>query len=345
MKRKIRTYGELSEICSSLSRIVHSGTGTADGLAILAEGFEDRELKHVFEEMTEKADRGQPLSKLFAESGCFPEYAERLLAVGERTGHVEDALTALASYYDAQASLSRQFKSAVLYPALLFTVMISIFVILLCDVLPIFNDVYVQLGSGLSGFAGWLYRIGCALKTVTPLLLALLAAAVALLIAFALSQSFRDKILGVFVRGSGKTGELLEAARFSQALDMGISSGMAAEAAVSGAGKLLADANAEKKCGSCAEMLMEGKTLPEALAASHLLPAGEVRLLNIARRTGSEKDAVRLMAKDLGDKYLDASRDRLGRIEPAMVITGCVLLGIIIISVMLPLLKVTLAIG
>lgn len=86
-------------------------------------------------------------------------YVYGLLAVGERSGRTEEALSSLAAYYENRVRLDRRLRFILLYPAILLLIMLAVLVVLLTQVLPVFNDVYANLGSRLSGLAGGLLAL------------------------------------------------------------------------------------------------------------------------------------------------------------------------------------------
>ena len=91
--------------------------------------------------------------------GRFPAYVSTLTDVGERVGRIEQTLTSLSRYYENRERMDRRMQAALLYPAMLILVLLAVAVVLLVWVLPVFNDVYAQLGTGLTGFAGSLLQL------------------------------------------------------------------------------------------------------------------------------------------------------------------------------------------
>ena len=288
------------------------------------------------------------LSACLRESGRFPAYLCGLIEVGEGTGRTEEALSALSRYYEQRARLDRQVRSALLYPAVMLVLMLLVIGVLLVKVLPIFNDVYISLGSRLTGVAGGLLALGRWLDSAMPVLWALLAAVVALCAAFALADGFRDKLLGVWRRRQGDRGvsRRINNARLTQALSMGMASGLPLEKALELSASLLSDnPAAQARCRSCCEQLDQGVSLAQAMRASALLPASACRLLELGQRSGSADMAMEKIARDLADESDAAIEELVSRVEPALVLVCSVLVGLILLSVMLPLMHIMSAIG
>ncbi len=344
MKKTI-TNTELSGLTMELYLLLHAGVGVGDALALLEQ---EETYKDLLAGMSQQADSGAPLSACLRESGRFPAYLCGLIEVGEGTGRTEEALSALSRYYEQRARLDRQVRSALLYPAVMLVLMLLVIGVLLVKVLPIFNDVYISLGSRLTGVAGGLLALGRWLDSAMPVLWALLAAVVALCAAFALADGFRDKLLGVWRRRQGDRGvsRRINNARLTQALSMGMASGLPLEKALELSASLLSDnPAAQARCRSCCEQLDQGVSLAQAMRASALLPASACRLLELGQRSGSSDMAMEKIARDLADDSDAAIEELVSRVEPALVLVCSVLVGLILLSVMLPLMHIMSAIG
>ena len=344
MKKTI-TNTELSGLTMELYLLLHAGVGVGDALALLEQ---EETYKDLLAGMSQQADSGAPLSACLRESGRFPAYLCGLIEVGEGTGRTEEALSALSRYYEQRARLDRQGGSALLYPAVMLVLMLLVIGVLLVKVLPIFNDVYISLGSRLTGVAGGLLALGRWLDSAMPVLWALLAAVVALCAAFALADGFRDKLLGVWRRRQGDRGvsRRINNARLTQALSMGMASGLPLEKALELSASLLSDnPAAQARCRSCCEQLDQGVSLAQAMRASALLPASACRLLELGQRSGSADMAMEKIARDLADESDAAIEELVSRVEPALVLVCSVLVGLILLSVMLPLMHIMSAIG
>ena len=328
--------------------LYRSGTGTADALALLAEDTPDLTEKTLLEAMARTADEGLPLSEVLAGVKRFPSHVVDLVAVGERTGRTQEALESLSDYYDGQSRMSRQLRDALLYPAILLIIMLAVLAVLLVYVLPVFNDVYRQLGSSLTGVAGGLLALGRGIDAVMPVLLVLLTAAVVFIILFASSDSFRDKIISRWRASRGDQGLSwkVSLSHFTQAFAMGLSSGLSADESVELAGKLMSDIPAAKEhCDSCLKSLNEGKNLSDALTEAGLLPKSEGRLLSVAMKSGMGDSCIKEISDRMAEEGERAIQQTVSRIEPALVLAGCLLVGLILLGVMLPLMNIMSAIG
>lgn len=328
--------------------LLHAGVMAGDALSLLAEESQG-ERSELLRSMVQWVDNGGTLSAAMVEMGCFPAYACGLVEVGERSGRLEEALNALARYYENRDRMERHIRSALLYPCVLLALMLVVIGVLLVRVLPVFNDVYASLGGQLTGVAAGLLGLGRALDAAMPAVWAVLLAVAALAVAFAAAPKFRGWVLDRWHRGRGDKGlsRKLTTARLAQALAMGMASGMDLEEALDMAGKVVGEdaPAAQVRCQRCRELLEQGKRSGEALGESGLLPSAQCRLLEVAQRSGAGDTAMARIADTLEEEGEAALEARVSKIEPALVLVCAVLVGLILLSVMLPLTHIMSAIG
>jgi len=345
MKQVKLTNEEIGAVCMALASLFHAGIGTGDAFALLAEDEPTPELRGLFFEMAQKADEGATLAELFREANCFPAYVCGLLGVGEAVGKTEETLSALVLYYEGRARMDQRLRAALLYPAVLLLVLLAVVIVLLAWVLPVFNDVYAQLGSRLTGIAGGLLALGGALRNILPFLCAFLALA-AIILGI---RPLRKSLLKTWRSRMGDRGifNAINNARFIQALAMALGSGTTAQEAANMATALSeGDATAfQKRCKSCLTRLDAGDSLSQALRAAAFLSPADCRLLEAGSRSGRSEQAMEDISERMSIRSEEALERTVGKIEPAMVGVACVLIGTVLLSVMLPLMHIMTAIG
>lgn len=348
MKERKLSYNEISGFCRALAVTLHAGVGMGDSLALLAEDTPPGIQRELVTRIGLQVDEGLTLSAAVKQTKAFPAYLTGFLEVGERTGKLEEALSALAQYYEQREQMDWRIRNALIYPAVLLLLMLVVIVVLLTRVLPVFDDVYASLGGHLSGVAGGLLKLGQWLNIAMPVLLAVLVLAVICVIVFALSNTVREKFMAFWRRNRGDKGLSRKQAdaRFAQALAMGLSSGLPLNEAVELTALLLEDTPAAAaRCRDCLERLERGDNLVDALRESAVLPAQFCRLLAMGLRSGNGDSAMAEIARRLSEEADRLLESRVSRVEPALVLVTSLLVGIILLAVMVPLMNILSAIG
>ena len=91
------------------------------------------------------------LHEALKKTGAFPGYLLNMVRIGEQTGRLDDVMQSLAEYYEKEASLAQTIKNAVTYPLIMIFMMILVIIVLISKVMPVFNQVFKQLGSEMTG--------------------------------------------------------------------------------------------------------------------------------------------------------------------------------------------------
>lgn len=345
MKQKMLTNEQVWSFCTALEQLIHAGIGLGDALVLMTEEEPDDTCREMLTGMAQQADEGASLSTVVRQTGRFPGYVSTLMEVGERAGKLEQALHALSRHYESRDRMDRRLASALLYPSMLILVLLAVAVVLLVWVLPVFQDVYDQLGSGMTGIAGSLLTVGGWLRQGMPVLCAL----VAIFAAFLLIPFLRMWIVGKWNRFRGDRGvhRAVLSARFMQALTMGLESGMTDVEAAQLASKLSQGEVAafEKRCIHCVEAIRSGGNLPKALRTAGFLSPSDRRLLDAGIRSGRGETVLQQIAQRQLERSEEALERQTGKVEPVLVAIACGLIGGVILSVMLPLVNIMTAIG
>lgn len=348
MKKRTLDSEYVSSFCLEMALLLHAGIGTEDGLYLLAEDEINKKTKKMLEQMAETLADGRTLSEALREAGRFPKYVADMIETGERSGRIEQSFQALSSYYDRQMQLANQIRNALLYPVILMLLMLVIIVVLLVKVLPIFNQVYEQLGGTMSGTAQLLLRVGNFLGSAMPVLCGVLAAVILLGAVIGCSSVLRGGIIHIYKKIFGDFGitRRLGEARFASAMAMGMLSGLNTEEAFR-TSMLFQDTvpKARRRYAKCLEMLEVGEPLAECFKANRILDAAYCRILDLGAKSGTSDTAMEEIARRMDDGVQMDIEKKVGRIEPTIVIITSVLVGIILIAVMLPLINIMSSIG
>ena len=347
MKANLLTDQELGDFCRSLSVLLHAGVSAADSLFLMAQEESGRK-QQCLAAMGRQLDQGSVLSDVLLDSKLFPNQICGMIRIGEKTGQMEETLIYLSRFYEERHRMRKFLRSALAYPSLILLLVLVVVAVLLMEVLPVFDSVYASLGSRLTGPAAAFLKIGSWLKLALPVIGVLLAAAAAAILLVSYVPALKRLAEKLFQKYLADRGVLrkFNNASFARALAMGLASGLSIEEAVCMAGELLSDVTqAAERCGKCASLLREGTTLPEAMESTGLLSASASRMLAVGIRGGNGDQVMAGIADRMETEAMEAMERTVSAIEPAMVLLTSALVGVILLSVMLPLMNIMSAIG
>ena len=348
MKKNTLSNEELSAFCLQISLLIHAGINLADGMHLLVEDEQDENKRAMLSVMADVLDEGKQMSDAMTETGCFPSYVIHMTAAGEDTGRLEQAFRSMAEYYEGRYRLRERIKSALVYPVVLLLLMLIIIGILLIRILPIFEQVYEQLGGRMDGLAGGLLVFGKSLQAALPVIGLVIAVLFFVGIVVRLHSGWRAKAEKLFlhVTENFSVAKKISVSRLAAALAMGLMSGLRSEDAMELAASFQQEEiKAKKKHELCKALLEEGKPLADALKESELLEPMYCRMLALGAKSGTADTVMEEIAARLEEDAETAMEKLVGKVEPTIVIVTSLLVGIILLAVMLPLMNIMATIG
>lgn len=343
---KLWSKEEISSFCLELSLLLKAGLPAEICFSILAEEETDREKKTILEELYEKSGYGKTVYDSMSESGVFPVYMLNMIRMGEETGYLESVFRALSVYYDERRRMERELKETVVFPIVLLLMMLVVVGVLMTEVLPVFQDVFSQLGGTLSPIAMFFLNIGMTLRRgkMFLLFLAILVLFSALVIRFHNDTKTKWNRFWNRKFASTNTGRLYDAAAFASAFAMGVSGGLDTDKALEMT-ESFCDTKMQDRIKACRESALMGIPLTEALQEQALMKPMYCRMLSVGIKTGALDSALKEISRRTEEEAVVALRKMTARVEPAVVIILCVVVGVLLLSVMFPLVGIMQSMG
>jgi len=348
MKTRTLNNTYLSLLCSELAMLLDAGLTISDSVQVLQEDESSKDVKTIMQNIYDTLMMGIPFSYALKNAKVFPKYMVHMVEVGEKTGRLVETLSALSDYYERQTRLATTIKSSVLYPAILLVLMIVVVLILVVQVLPIFNDIFSRLGTQMDPLAMRLMQFGGWLGNAATGIALVFTAVFALLFIMWLIPAIRKLIGQAFSNRWGNRGIFgqIASTRFVYAMTLGMASGLdTAESiniasAVSGGSKAL-----DKKHKKCVDLLSAGSTLSESLSGAGILSPQDAKMLSVGSISGKADLAMAEIARRSDIDVRDSIDRIVSKIEPTLVILSSGIIGVILLSVMLPLMGIMTSIG
>ncbi len=342
MSTKILNNEEMAFFCDQMSMIIEAGITPMEGISIMLEDTENKEGREVLEAINEKCEAGESFYNAVSASNAFPKYALDMIQLGEKTGKLEEVMKSLAFHYSREYNIAETIKSAVTYPFIIVAMMLVVIVVLVVKVLPIFNDVFIQLGSELTGISKTVMDFGMVLSKYSVVLAAVLIVIAILYFVGSRTEGGRkilSRTLGFFI-GSKKINEAIAAGRVASGMALAISAGSDMGESLELVSRLVDDENMKAKVEKCKELSGEGKSLSASLHEAGIFPSMYSRMIMVGDRTG----ALDRVLENIADEYEHIVSERINKLiaflEPSLVIVLSSIVCLILLSVMLPLMAI-----
>ncbi len=344
--KKLNSY-EISSFCRQMALLIKAGISPAEGIEILIQDSHDSAGKKLLEKLSHVLHSGEKFHVALSMSDVFPDYVVHMVTIGEESGTLDTVMDSLADYYEREESIKSSIQSAISYPLIMVFMMLVVVIVLIIKVLPIFDQVFAQLGTSMSGFSKSLLNMGNALNRYSIATIGLMVVIAILFFFFSSTtpgkQLFK-KIL-VHFRPTRRMMQELESERFASGMVLTLSSGMDTFEGLSLVEKLVESNEMREKIESCRNMLIDGDSFPEALEKANIFSSFYSQMVSVGFKTGSMDIARKQIAEHFEHETQRKIYSLISILEPTLVIILSIIVGMILLSVILPLMGIMTTIG
>lgn len=346
-KPKKLTSSEISTFCKQMSLLLKAGIAPTDGIDILEKDTKDASGKEILNSLSQVLHSGETFHVALEMSGVFPDYVIHMVTIGEESGNMDTVMESLSDYYDREENIEGSIKSAVSYPLIMVFMMLIVVMVLVTKVLPIFQQVFTQLGTSMSGFAQSLLNIGNALNRYSVVLVVLLVLFAVLFIYFFATSSgkanFRKLMQKLHI--TRKLMQDIETERFASGMVLTLSSGMDTFEGLSLVKKLVTSEAMKEKIENCRNLLLDGDSFPEALDKCGIFNSFYSRMIMVGFQSGAMDQSMKQVSERIEKDTEKRIYSLISIIEPTLVIILSLIVGMVLLSVILPLMGIMSTIG
>ncbi len=129
----------LARFCRTLSTLIAGGVAIVSSLRISNEVTKNLFFRQIFEDAKNSVTAGISLSESLRTYEQVPRVLIKMVAVGEKSGKLDEMLRRTADYYEQELSLTLNKLSVMLEPILIIFIGIIVLLVALALYLPIFN--------------------------------------------------------------------------------------------------------------------------------------------------------------------------------------------------------------
>lgn len=345
--KRLLSNVEIASFCGQAAMLFQAGITPVESLNIMLSDMKSSSGRELLAAILEVCRRGEPFHKALESTGVFPDYVIQMLAIGEESGNLDVCMSSLASYYEKEENISDNIKSAVTYPFLMIAMMAVVIFILISKVMPVFNQVFIELGSEMTGFSASLLRLGNSLNRYSVLFLILIAVGL-LLYLFATKTRIGKHLMKRFLDWLPLTrrfSESIACERFASGMALTLKSGMDTFSSLDMVERLVGNKAMQSKIALCRDSLKKGDSFAEALSASGIFNNLHSQMISIGFKSGNIDPVLEKIAASYEKETDRRIQSIISILEPSLVIILSVIVGLILLSVILPLMGIMTSIG
>jgi type IV pilus assembly protein PilC len=282
---------------------------------------------------------GATLHSALKDTGYFPKYMINMIQLGEETGRLEEVLNSLSKYYDREDEIASGIKSAVAYPLVLSAVMIAVIVVMIAKVLPVFSQIYAELGSELTGTAAVLMKLSEYINRYLLIIIAVMLFAALVLFIFFKTRFGKKFLMKTALSMS------IASSRFANCMALALSSGLDTDQGLMLAEQLVDNPYMASRIKKCRDLTASGRGFAEAVLTSGIFSKIYTSMITIGFRTGSMDEVMHQISEEYEEETDKQIAKFISVLEPTLVIILSIFIGLILISFLLPLIGIMSSIG
>lgn len=329
------------------STMIDAGIPILRAISILKAQTNSVVLKKVLNEVESSVQGGSSLSEALAKHPkVFSNIYISMVQAGEAGGILEQVLKRLASQQEKDAALRTKIRGAMIYPAVIFTVTLGAFYILMTYIVPKIGIILKSISNGkaqLPIYTKALLSLSNLLKQ--PIFILAIIVGVPLFI-YLLRRYIKTKkgryqwdslLLRVPVVGTIITKTAV--ARFARIFASLMTAGVSIVAAIDTTAGAIGNAVIEKELLDCSKAIQDGSQLSVELAKTKHFPPIVSQMLAVGEETGKTDEIILKVADFYEEEVTEAVGAISSVIEPIMIVVLGAMVGLIAISVFGPITK------
>ena len=328
---------EKAQFLEQLSMVLDGGISISDGLDVISNQMEDKEYADILKGVKNDMDMGSNFPDALKKTGLYDEYMISMLSIGLESGYLDNVVKELAHYYNRMHDTKQKIRDALTYPSILIMMMLVVIIILINNILPLFKNVLSSMGISIASSILVMLDIGKNLAIIAfVVLLCLFVLALYVLLTLKGKEYSYIKLLQRFFV-TRKIAYDLAVVQFAYGLSLLLNSGISQEKALEMSSKMCNDDKLKEKIDEVSRRLKDGDNMSDCILDAKIFKEMYNRLLVVGIKSGQFEKTMMNVA-EYYEKDIDNSIGKmLDVIEPSLVVILSIIVGIILVSIMLPL--------
>jgi type IV pilus assembly protein PilC len=329
--------------------MIEAGLNIVASLVILEDQTDDPYLAEIIAELRADVEGGLLLSQAMARHPkVFTELYVSMVQAGEASGMLDQVLDRVADQIEKETKLKRRVKGAMVYPTVVFTFASLVLVAMLMFIVPIFAQIFSELHGQLPLLTRVVLAASNVLRDRWYIVFPLIGFLIWGGLRYKKTESGRQKWDRFKLRVPVKIGEVVlkvVMARLLRTLASLVAAGVDIIKALEIAGSTAGNWVVEQALADVRVKVQEGIPIAEPLTANPVFPPMVSQMVKIGEETGELEQMLSKIADFYEDEVDSAIQSLTSIIEPLMMIGVGFMVGIIIISMYLPMFRLMQLIG
>jgi type IV pilus assembly protein PilC len=319
--------------------LLKAGVTVVEATSVLAAQTESKALKKALLDVEQELREGNPFSDAVSKyKKIFNPMFINMARAGEVSGNLDETLEKLADDFEKQHDTRAKVVSALTYPAVIGILAIGAVIFLLVGVVPTFVTMFADMGAELPGITKFVLSASEFMQKFWWIVFLVI-----LTFVFSIIYMKKNKktkyYLDYFMLRMPIFGNMMQKAalaRMMRTLASLFSSSVPILQAMSIVEKVVENEVIAKVIRESRDSLEKGRSMTEPMSEHWVFPPLVTQMILIGEGTGA-LDSMMSKIADFYEKEVEQVTDRLkSLIEPIMIVFLAGIVGVIVLSIMMP---------
>ncbi len=343
-KRNSLKTEDMALFARNLAVTLSSGITLLRSLELIADQTDSLKLDSTLRKCQQDIKNGLSFGEAAAKyPNVFPNLWTGVIRVGETSGNLPFVLDKLADYLEMRCEFERKIKSAMVYPGILMIVSVCALIFFFKFIFPKFKDIFKQFNIELPPLTLFLFAVSDFFESNLLVILGAIALAVFSFIVLrknpAAKKSWDSFSLKIPYFGRMFFVTFLE--RMTSTVNILLESGLPLVYTIEVSAKSLGNFLLENKMLAIAKRVKDGHALSEEFKSQEVFPSLISEMIAIGEETGSMPEVFKKVSLHYRKELTSRIERFITAFEPLMIVVMGLAVGGIVISLFLPLFKIS----
>ncbi|MCL5676233.1 MAG: type II secretion system F family protein [Patescibacteria group bacterium] len=338
------SYADIATMTRSLSTLIASGLPILESLTLLRNQVNNQTLKDTVEGIRHEVEGGASFAKALEKyPGIFNRLYVALIKTGEAAGMLDKVLERLADNMEKQNEFRNKIKGALIYPVIIVSGMVIVAVIMMIFVIPKLTDLYKELNVELPAVTVILINISQFMLLFWWVIALIIIGLFGFLRTWRQTKSGQEITDKLFAKVPivGPLREKSALVEVSRTLGLLMNAGVPIIDALKLVGEASENVSVSKALDFTAQRVEKGFPMALSFAQTDAFPPIVIQMVKVGEETGKLDESFLKLSN-----YFESETEQLVKglttaIEPIIMIILGVGVGFLVISIILPIYKLT----
>ncbi len=330
---------EVVILSRQMSTLFEAQVSALKAFSLLATNTENKLLQRKLNQIVADLQAGTSIAGSLAKHGdIFSDFYVNMVKAGEESGKLTQVFTYLADYLDRQYALTSKTKHALVYPAFVIGIFIVVMVLMFTVVIPKLSVIITESGQDIPFYTKIIMAISNFLVNYGIFLIVVVAVGMGYLIRLTRTKKGKAILddMKITTPIIGNLYKKLYLARIADNMDTMLSAGIPIVRAIEITGGVVGNKRFQTIMFDAMEGVKAGKSFSQSMEAHPEIPKIMPQIIRVGEETGSMGSILKMLAKFYNREVDEAVDTLVGLIEPFMIVSLGLGVGLLLVSVLVP---------